>query len=328
MKLPTLVCTASTLLLAACGGGGGSNGSPPSSVQTVLAPGSGTSNAAVAPQAVSGTLTIGNPGSTSMASSRRPAFVSASTMHMAVFIDGTAAPAGVTATCTASTGTIPSGCTIPWSAQLTVPNLHTFAVEADSGTNAPANTVLSVGSASYTIVAGSANALTLPALSGIAHLVTFTTGTCNGTTPNSLCSGTITIADPANNAIASTGVADAFDNGPATFVSSSPAVGAITGTALAPFSTLAAGTLTVSDVNATGIDAFQVTCVAGATGTFGITLGGGTTANTGVTPAELAALTPPVTLPPPGLIVSGTPPTYTCTAGNMTSSAGGSLTVN
>jgi hypothetical protein len=322
MKLLTLVCMASATLLAACGGGGAS--SSPS-----LAPSGST-------QAVSGTLTIGNPGSMAMSSRRAPAFVSASTKHVVLFIDGAATASSVTTTCGASTAT---GCTIAWAAQLTVPNVHLFAVEADSGTNAPANTVLSVGSASYQIVAGSANSLTIPSLNGIAHTATISVGTCSGTTPNSSCNGTVTLADPANNAIAYTGATivpttgnapssgNIFDNGVATFASSAPAVGTITGTAQAPFSSLAAGTLTVSGVNTTGSYTYQVTCAAGATGTFGITAGGASTIDTVVTPAELAGLSPAVSQPPAGLVVMGTPASFTCVGGNIDSTAG-SLTLN
>jgi hypothetical protein len=286
MKLSTAVCMAFALLLAACGGGSNSSPTP------LVGPGAGSTI-----QSVSGTLLIGNPGTTVTSTTRAPAFVSSSTKHVALFIDGAATTAGQVSSCSATTGT-GAGCTITWAAQLTVPAAHTFAVEADSGTNAPANTVLSVGSGSYAIVAGTANALGALSLNGIASQATFTVGLCTGVSPNSGCPGTITISAPANNAIAYTGAVavpttgnlptsgNVFDNGPATFVSTAPATGTITGTP-----------------------------------------GGGATADTILTAPELAGLTPVVSLPAAGLTVAGTPVTFTCTAGNITST-GGTLPVN
>ena len=332
MKLTTIACLASALLLASCGGG--SNGTTP---QTVVTPGPGATI-----QSVSGTLLIGNPGTTSSSKTRTPAFVSSSTMHVALFIDGAATTAGAASGCTATTGT-GSSCTITWAAQLTVPAAHTFSVETDTGTNAPANTVLSVGSGSYSIVAGSANALGVLSLNGVAKNATFTVATCSGVTPASLCTGNITIAAPANNAIAYTGATvvpttgtaptsgNVYDNGAVTFVSSAPAVGTITGTAQTVasnvFSTLAAGTLTVAGVDTTGIYTYQVTCAAAGSGTFTITLGGGATPSNLVTTAELAGLATPVTYPAAGLVVAGTAVSFTCTGGNITST-GGTLPIN
>jgi hypothetical protein len=329
MKLTTFACMATAMLLASCGGGG-SNGSSPA---PVITPGSG-----VTTQSVSGTLLIGNPGSTATSTNRSPAFVSASTKHVALFIDGAATTAGQTTTCSASTGT-GTGCTITWAAQLTVPAAHTFAVEADTGSNGPANTVLSIGSGSYAIVAGSGNTLAALSLNGIATGVTYTVGTCSGVSPNSTCPGTLTIAAAAGNAIAYTGATtvpttgnlptsgNVFDNGPATFVSSAPAVGTITGTAQATFSTFTTGTLSVSGVDTTGAYTYAVTCGAGTTGSFGITAGGAATADTIITTAELATLAPAVVFPAAGLTLTGTAPAFTCTAGNITST-GGTLPVN
>ncbi len=334
MKLTTLACMASALLLASCGGG--SNATTP---QNVVTPGPG-----VTTQSVSGTLLIGNPGTTTSSKTRNTAFVSSSTMHVALFIDGAAATAGAASGCTATTGgTGTSTCTITWAAQLTVPAAHTFAVEADSGTNAPANTVLSEGSGSYPIVAGTANALGTLSLNGVAKNATFTVATCSGAAPNSLCTGNITIAAPANNAIAYTGSVvvptagslptsgNVFDNGAVTFVSSTPANGTLTGTAQTAsantFSTLTAGTLSVAGVDTTGVYTYQVTCGATATGTFGITIGGAATPSGLVTTAELAALPTAVTYPAAGIVVLGTPVSFTCTGGNITSS-GGTLPVN
>jgi hypothetical protein len=77
MKLPTFVCLAGTMLFAACGGGGGSGSSAQPAAAS--APGSagvsGQAGAGVSTQAVSGTLLVGNPGSTAMSTGRSPAFV-------------------------------------------------------------------------------------------------------------------------------------------------------------------------------------------------------------------------------------------------------------
>ena len=147
------------------------------------------------------------------------------------------------------------------------------------------------------------------------------------------------VAAPANNAIAYTGGAavpttgnlptsgNVFDNGPATFVSSNPTIGTITAGAQSPFSTLVGGTLSLAGVNTTGIYTYAVTCGAAATGTFTITPGGGATADTILTAPELAGLTPVVSLPAAGLTVAGTALSFTCTAGNITST-GGTVPVN
>jgi hypothetical protein len=321
MKLATIACTACAVLFAACGGGTSTSPAP--------------ANASL--QQVSGTFTIGNPGSTAQSSQRGPLFVSASTKHAALFVDGAVTAAGSTTTCIAATGT-GTGCTITWAAQLSVPGAHTFAVETDSGTNAPANTVLSEGAGSYAIVAGSGNTLTALSLNGAVAGATFTVAACSGTTPASLCSGTITLSAPAGNAIAYTGATvvpttgnspssgNVFDNGNATFVSSAPAIGTITGTVQATFSSLATGTLTVSGVDTTGIYTYQVTCGAAATGTFGITVAGGVTPSLAVSAAELAALSPAVSYPA-SIAVIGTAPSFACAAGNI-SSATGTLPVN
>jgi hypothetical protein len=321
---PALLSLISAALLASCGSGGTGTSAP----QLPHA----------ATQAVSGTLTIGNPGSTTTSTGRRPLFVSPSTKHAALFIDGAAAASGSTTTCTGTTGT-GTGCTIAWTAQLAVPAAHVFAVETDTGTNAPANTVLSEGAGTYAVVAGAGNTLGALSLNGIASGATFAVTSCSGANPNSLCNGTVTISAPAGNAIAYTGTTpvptagnspssgNVFDNGNVTLVSSAPAVGTITGTAQPTFSALAAGTLTVSGVDTTGISTYQVTCASGATGTFGITLGGGATPSGAVTAAELAGLSPAVSFPAAGVAVVGTAPSFTCNAGTI-SSASGTLPVN
>jgi hypothetical protein len=291
---------------------------------------------------VSGTLTIGAPSALAQSVTRKPAFVSPSTGHAAVFIDGATSNSGSTTTCTATTGT-GTGCTISWSAQLTVPASHTFAVETDTGTNAPANTVLSEGAGAYAVVAGSGNTLAALSLNGVVKQATFAVTACSGVSPNSLCNGTVVLAATAGSAIAYTGSTavpttgnspssgNVFDNGAVTFVSATPASGLVTGTAQTAssnvFSTFASNTLTVSGANTTGTYTYQVTCAGGATGTFGITVGGASTPSLAVSTAELAALTTAVSYPAAGVTVIATAPLFTCTAGNISGSSG-TLPVN
>jgi hypothetical protein len=287
-------------------------------------------------------LTLGSSSGRAQSNARNPAFVSPSTGHASLFIDGAAANSGSTTTCVAATGT-GTGCTITWSAQLTVPASHTFAVETDTGTNSPANTVLSEGSGSFAVVAGSGNTLATMSLNGAVKQATFAVTGCSGTTPTSLCNGTIVLAAANGNAVAYTGATlvpttgispssgNVFDNGAVTFVSATPANGLVTGTAQTSgsntFSTFASSTLSVSGVNTTGTYTYQVTCGASATGTFGITVGGAATPSLAVTTAELAALTTPVTYPAAGITVVGTAPLFSCAAGNI-SNTSGSLPVN
>jgi hypothetical protein len=254
-----------------------------------------------------------------------------------VFIDGATTSAGSTTACTAATGT-GTGCTISWSAKLTVPASHVFAVEADTGTNAPTNTVLAEGAASYAVVAGS-NVLATLALNGVVKQATFAVATCAVAT----CNGTVVLAASAGNAIAYTGTTvvptagnspssgNVFDNGAVTFVSDTPATGLVSGTAQSTggnvFSTFATNTLTVSGVNITGTYTYQVACVGSATGTFGITVGGAATPSLAVTTAELAALTPAVAYPVAGITVISTAPAFSCAAGSI-SNASGTLPVN
>ena len=325
MKLQAIACVATAVLLSACASGG-------SSISPKVTP---------SLELVSGTLKIGLPSFTAQSSGRKPEFVSPSTGHASVFIDGAAANAGSTTSCSATTGT-GTGCTISWAAKLTVPASHTFAVETDTGANLPANIVLSEGAASYAVVAGSGNTLAALSLNGVFHTATFAVTACSGSTPNSLCNGTVVLADSAGNAIAYTGSTavpttgnspssgNVFDNGAVTFVSATPANGLVTGTAQTAssnvFSTFASNTLSVSGVNTTGTYTYQVTCGASATGTFGITVGGASTPSNAVTTAELAALATPVTYPA-GITVNATVPSFTCTAGNISSSSG-TLPVN
>lgn len=76
-----------------------------------------------------------------------PSYVSTGTAHASLFIDHAATPAGATTTCAASNGT-GTGCTISWTANLTVPASHVFSVEIDTGPSIlPHNTVLAEGQA-------------------------------------------------------------------------------------------------------------------------------------------------------------------------------------
>ena len=118
-----------------------------------------------------------------------------------------------------------------------------------------------------------------------------------GVTPGT-CNGFVTLEDAATNAIVYGGAilvpkvgnnptsGTVFDNGSVTLVSSSVS-GLVTGTAQASggntFSTFASNTLTISGVSTNGLYTFQVQCAtATTTGTFGITVGGGTSRTSGV----------------------------------------------
>jgi hypothetical protein len=325
----SFACIATAMLLAACSSGSGSTGA-----------------AGVAPavENVSGSLSIGFAPASTLSRARKPQFVSPSTGHAALFIDGAAASAGSTTTCTATTGT-GTGCTIPWSASVTVPASHTFAVEIDTGANAPANTVLAEGGGTYALVAGT-NTLAGLSLNGTVKQATFSVTACSGVSPNSLCNGNVVLAASAGSAIAYTGAVvvpstgnspssgNVFDNGVVTFVSSNTVAGTgglVTGSAQTTggnvFSTYATNTLTVSGVNTTGTYTYQVTCNSAATGTFGITVGGAASPSGVVTTAELAALSTAVSYPAAGITVIGTTPSFNCAAG-VISAAAGTLPVN
>ena len=318
-----LAVVGASFLLAACGGGGGSTNTSPSNVLQV-----------------SGSLPIVSNQAGALAStSRSPKFVSLATANARLFIDGIATPSGAATTCTATNGTGTS-CTIAWSANVTVPASHTFTVETDTGAGGtPANTALSEGSGQYVIIAGN-NTLTPMSLNGIVVGALFTVTSCTATS----CSGNVTLSDASGNAIVYGGAltvptngqtptsGNVYDNNGAgtsnvTITSATPAVGTITGIAQGTTSSYTAGTLTTLSVNATGIYTFSASCVAAANGTFGLTVGGAATKSGNVTPAELAALTPAVTYPAAGVVVKGTPPSFTCSNGNI-SSATGTLPVN
>ena len=337
MNIRTLAtCLGTVVFLASCSGGG-SNSTPAVSNNGSLAPGSTTV------QQVSGTLTIGTSSLTSASSTfRKPAFVSAATTHAYVFINGSSTPNNASSTCTGS-GTTGTGtfCTITWSVSLAVPASYTFAVETDNGTN-----VLAEGSALYAIVAGN-NTLGALTLNGAVAKASFATTSCaagSAGTVAGTCNGTVTLDDAAANAIAYTGATTVptagnspttgtvFDNGAVTFVSST-ANGLVTGTAQTTggntFSTFASNTLTVSGVNTTGTYTYAVACAtATTTGTFGITVGGGTSRTSGVniTDTQLGNESPaPAYLASVSTI--GTAPSYSCANGVM-SSATGTLPIN
>jgi hypothetical protein len=264
--------------------------------------------------------------------------VSGGTTHAALFIDGSSSPAGQTTSCTASIGT-GTGCTISWSANLSAPAAHTFAVETDNGSH-----VLDEGKASYFVNVGS-NALgsggagNAPlSLNAAAYTFGYSVGSCAAGT----CTGSLSFFDAAFYSIVyggSTAVptngqnptsGNVFDNdgGGAsnlTVTSSNASLGTVTGTAQSSgsntYATYSSGTLTIVGVNNSGNWSFSVACVAGVTGTFGINFGGLTTPSGDVTSAELGALSPAVAYPtsPAG---TGTGNVFTCTSGAISGTSG------
>jgi hypothetical protein len=292
-------------------------------------------------QKVSGTITISQPAPGTASKSRRPAFVSPSTGHASVFIAGVFS--GSTATCTASYGT-GTGCTIPWTATVAVPGSYVFSVETDTGANAPTNTVLSEGSNTYALIAGT-NALNALSLNGVVKDVSYGVTSCTTANPG-VCTGTLSLAGAAGNIISyvpggfpvpTTGNApssgNVFDNGNVTFVSSLPAAGVVSGTAYGAvpptFATFATNTLTVVGVQpaVAGTYPFSVSCLASASGTFTITPAIVGTPSGDVTPGQLSGLATPVAYPAQTITVIGTNPSFTCATG-LISSAVGTLPVN
>ena len=270
-----------------------------------------------------------------------PSYVSTGTRHAALFIDGASTPAGQTSSCTATNGT-GTGCTITWSANLTVPGSHIFAVEIDTGaTVAPNNTVLAEGEATYTVYPG-ANTLGTGgngaplSLNGVAHTYFYNISSCSG----SSCSGTVTFADAAAYTIFYAGTLTApqpgnptsgnvFDNGttanPITLSSDTPSIGTMTGTAQSPYTSVTSNSLNILGVNASQAWTYTVTCVASANGKFGIVNGGGTAGSGDVSSAELSGLSPAVSYPTNTAI--DTTNLFTCTNG-AASDASGSLVTN
>lgn len=300
---------------------------------------------------VSGTLQVAVPlGSRadsgrglSLFSLRVPRYVSTGTRHAALFIDGATSPAGQTSSCTATNGT-GTGCTISWSASLTVPASHSFAVEIDTGaTVAPINTVLAVGKATYTVFPGT-NALGTGgngnplSLNGVVNTYFYNIAGCSGAS----CTGTVTPADAASFTIFYAGTlttptqgvptsGNVFDNNGGgsnnlTFASDTPTIGTVTGTAQAPWTSVGTNSLIINGVNSTDAFTYQVTCAVGANGKFGLVSGGAGTASGDVTSAELAGLTPAVLYPagPNGLDTTNL---FTCTNG-VASNASGTIVTN
>jgi hypothetical protein len=193
-----LLAAVASMSLAACGGGGSSPG------------------AATPPQSTSkarGTLTFKLPNTKATAtlnSDRKPAYVSSATSSVTVFIDGVAP--GTTGPCTVPIGPVPKTCSISFT---TTPGTHTFAVEADNGTQ-----ILSEGTGSYTLVAGdntAALALNPLTLNGVAASVNFD--------PIFATTGLFIITDAAGDFITQPGT---YDNGPITITSSDTSVATIT----------------------------------------------------------------------------------------------------
>ena len=313
---------------------------------------------------VSGTLEVARPADNAsdagpasdsgsgvrLASVRLPRYVSTATAHAALFIDGASSPAGQTTSCSASNGT-GTGCTISWTANLTVPASHSFAVETDTGPSIlPHNTVLAEGKGTYTLfpgtntlgTGGNGNPLSL---NGVANTYFYNISSCAG----SSCSGTISIADAASYTIFYAGAlttptqgqsptsGNVFDNngfgqaGPAptsnvTMASDTPSIGTMTGTAQAPWTSVSSNSLTILGANASQLYTYTVTCVAGATGKFGLLSGGGAVGSGNVTSSELVGLSPAVVYPagPGGLDTTNL---FTCTNG-VASDANGTLVTN
>jgi hypothetical protein len=264
--------------------------------------------------------------------------VSGGTTHAALFIDGSASPAGQTSSCTATIGT-GTGCTISWNANLSAPASHTFAVETDNGSH-----LLDEGKATYTVnigtnALGSGGAGNAPlSLNAAAYTFGYSVASCAAGT----CSGSFSFFDAAFYSIVYGGATavptngqnptsgNVFDNNGGgasnlTATSSNAGVGTVTGTAQSSgsntYTTYSSGTLTVVGVNNSGNFPYSVACVAGASGTFGITFGGLTTASGDVTTAELGALSPAISYPssPAG---TGTGNVFTCTSGAISATSG------
>lgn len=279
-----------------------------------------------------------------LASVRRPDYVSTATAHAALFIDGGSTAAGSTTSCSPSNGT-GTGCTISWTANLTVPASHVFAVEIDTGPSIlPHNTVLAEGRGTYTIFPGTntlgtgGNGAPL-SLNGVVNTYFYNVNSCSG----SSCSGVFTPADAASYSIFYAGAlssptqgqnptsGNVFDNNGGgannlTVASDTPSIGTMTGTAQAPWTSTGSNVLNILGVNSSTSYTYQVTCVANANGKFGLVSGGAGTGSGDVTPAELSGLPTAVTYPagPAGIDSTNL---FTCTNG-VASSATGSLITN
>ena len=282
--------------------------------------------------------------------SSMPAYVSTATAHASLFIDHAATAAGSTTTCSASNGT-GTGCTISWTANLTVPASHVFSVEIDTGPSIlPHNTVLAEGQGTYTVFPGTntlgtgGNGSPL-SLNGVANTYFYNITTCSAAS----CTGTISFADAASYTIFYAGAlttptqgqsptsGNVFDDngfgqsGPSatsniTIASDTPSIGTMTGTAQSPWTSLSSNSLNILGVNASQQYPYTVTCGANANGKFGLLSGGGAVGSGDVTAAELSGLPAAVTYPAgPGGI--DTTNLFTCTNG-VASDANGSLVTN
>jgi hypothetical protein len=267
-----------------------------------------------------------------------PEEVSGGTTHAALFIDGSSSPAGQTSSCTATIGT-GTGCTISWNANLSAPASHTFAVETDNGSK-----VLDEGKATYNVALGSNSLGTggggnAPlSLNAAAYTVGYSVSSCAAGT----CNGSLSLFDaafysivyggstlvPTNGQNPTSGnVLDNNGGGASNFTvtSNGASVGTVTGPAQSSgsntYATYSSGTLTIVGIDSSGNFAFNVACVSGATGTFGVNWGGLTTPSGDVTSAELGALSPVISYPssPAG---GGTGNIFTCTSGAITATSG------
>lgn len=214
------------LALAACSSGGSSSGSGVGANNTLPQPGG--------PASV--TLTVVRPQTSGASSTRKAAFVSASTLMATLYVDTTQ----VSRIACTSTGT----CT--WVNVPTTAAAHNFRVELDdNGTGCGGHPcVLSQGNTQQTLSTGSNNVALV--LNGVAVTAAFTAGACTGTT--AACpAGSFVVGDFDGNTIAAPGI---FDNGSAgglVFTSSNPSNGTIVPTP---------GTTTVTTTNS-----FVATCV-------------------------------------------------------------------
>jgi hypothetical protein len=206
-----------------------------------------------------GTITIKIPPARARGAGKY--YISPGTTRAAVFIDGAATPAGSTTSCSSV------ACTITWSAALSAPAAHSFAVEIDNGAN-----VLAENARSYAIALGNNGTLSPGlTLNGVAAVAELTAETCTGT----ICTGTLEVADSAGNPITNSGSNPSFDNGTITYASATPATG-----------TVSSGG-TIATVSNGGTYAYTTTCAAN-TGQFQTTMTASVPAGSGaITSGEL-----------------------------------------
>jgi len=250
-----------------------------------------------------GTLTITGPNFAS-STARKPAYISTSTTHASLWING--GPINRIA-CTTT-------CTFTWSAPA---GSDDFQAEIDDGTN-----VLAAGGHTYTIVAGANGDLGKLTVNGVANTLTFTDNSPFTGTPDVLTGkGTFAIGDWDSHPITTPGT---FDNRSIT-LSTVKDSGTYTGvlTIACPGGGTCSG-LEVEDPSALGNDyTFTVTCGVSDTATFHLT------ATTGNSPVNAN-----LSLEPTGGEYAGVPVTYTsgfktitgfeytCTNGTLTDATG------